>query len=256
MPSVRSLHERAQKPSLMLALLCALVVSAYNRRWLSGPVKSFVPEGGPSLERLSRIKGRVLEDFEDLQRKASRRGRPPREPQSDDESLLLRELLALVPRRTWTYMPRHQRQRLVEAQRRLKEEHGLTEKRFCELLGISERTFRSWKSVRSQSSEYAPAEPKEEKKKRKKRKPIATGRFDLEVVLPGQQLAADTSPWTLFGVPLQIVAAQDLGNRKQKLWESFAVDTRESSKLIVEVFEKALKDKPGMQVVTDQVAPQ
>ena len=104
MPSVRSLHERAQKPSLMLALLCALVVSAYNRRWLSGPVKSFVPEGGPSLERLSRLKGRVLEGFDDLQRKASRRGRPPREPQSDDESLLLRELLALVPRRTWTYM--------------------------------------------------------------------------------------------------------------------------------------------------------
>ncbi len=255
MPSVRSLHERAQKPSLMLALLCALVVSAYNRRWLSGPVKSFVPEGGPSLERLSRIKGRVLEDFEDLQRKASRRGRPPREPQSDDESLLLRELLALVPRRTWTYMPRHQRQRLVEAQRRLKEEHGLTEKRFCELLGISERTFRSWKSVRSQSSEDAPAEPKEEKKKRKKRKPIATGRFDLEVVLPGQQLAADTSPWTLFGVPLQIVAAQDPGNRKQKLWESFTVDTHENSKLIVEVLQKAVNQRPGMQVVTDQGTP-
>ena len=262
MPSAQSLRERAQKPSLILALLCALVVSAYNRRWLSGPVKSFVPEGGPPLERLSRLKARLLEDFEKLLRRACRRGRPPREPGCDDESLLLRELLTLVPRRTWTYMPRHQRQRLLEAQRRLKEEHGLTEKRFCELLGISERTFRSWKAPRPQppvsadgpaESEDAAAE--EEEKKRKKRKSVATGRFDLEVLLPGQQVAADTSPWTLFGVPLQIVAGQDPGNRKQKLWESFAVDTHENSKLIVEVLQKAVSDKPGMQVVTDQGTP-
>jgi transposase InsO family protein len=156
-------------------------------------------------------------------------------------------------------MPRHDRQRLVEAQRRLKEEHGLTEKRFCELLGISERTFRSWKAPRPQppAPEGAPAGPKEkeEKKKRKKRKPVATGRFDLEVLLPGQQVAADTSPWTLFGVPLQIVAAQDPGDRKQKLWESFTVDTHESSKLIVEVLEEAVNQKPGMQVVSDQGTP-
>ena len=102
-----------------------------------------------------------------------------------------------------------------------------------------------------------PAEPEdaeeEEKKKRRKRKPVATGRFDLEVILPGQQVAADTSPWTLFGVPLQIVAGQDPGNRKEKLWESFAVDTHESSKLIVEVLEKALNEKPGMQVPPEQV---
>ena len=261
MPSARSLPERAPKPSLMLAFLCALMVSAYDRRWLSGPVKSFVPEGGPSLERLSRLKARLLEDFEDLVHRACRRGRPPREPANEDESLLLRELLTLVPRGTWTYMSRHKRQSLVEAQRRLNEEHGLTEKRFCELLGISARTFRSWKSLRPRSPvpEGAPPEreatAEEEKKKRSKRKPVATGRFDLEVLLPGQQVAADTSPWTLFDVPLQIVAAQDPGSRKEKLWESFTVDPHENSELIVEVLQKAVSDKPGMQVVTDQGTP-
>lgn len=256
MPSVQSLHERAQKPTLMLALLCALVVSAYDRRWLSGPVRSFAPEGGPSLERLSRLKGRLVRDFEELVSKASRRGRPPRESASEDESLLLRELLALVPRRTWTYTPRPERQRLVEAQRRLKQEHGLTEKRFCELLGISERTFRSWTRRRPEppASAATPEEPEQQKEKRK-RKPVATGRFDLEVVLPGQQLAADTSRWTLFGVPLQVVATQDPGGRREKLWESFTVDVRENSEVIVEVLEKALSEKPGTQVVTDQGTP-
>lgn len=258
MPSAQSLHERTQKPSLMLALLCALVVSAYDRRWLSGPVRSFVPEGGPSLERLSRLKARLLEDFEELVRKVCRRGRPPRHNGSEDEALLLREILTLVPRRTWTYMPCPERRRLVEAQRRLKEEHGLTEKRFCELLGISERTFRSWKTLRPQppASATTPIEPEQEKKEeKKKRKPVASGRFDLEVLLPGQQLAADTSPWTLFGVPLQVVATQDPGNRKEKLWESFAVDVRENSKVIARVLEKALNGKPGTQVVSDQGTP-
>jgi transposase InsO family protein len=257
MPSARSLPERAQKPSLMLAFVCALVVSAYDRRWLSGTVKSFVPEGGPSLERLSRLKARLAPDFEELVRKASRRGRPPRENASEDESLLLREVLALVPRRTWRYMPRPERRRLVEAQRRLKEEHGLTEKRFCELLGISGRTFRSWKKPRPErpAPEATPTADTEEEQPKKKRKPVATGRFDLEVVLPGQQVAADTSRWTLFGVPLQVVATQDPGSRREKLWESFTVDVRENSEIIAGVLEKALSEKPGTQVVTDQGTP-
>jgi len=257
MPSARSLPERAQKPSLMLAFVCALVVSAYDRRWLSGTVKSFVPEGGPSLERLSRLKARLAPDFEALVRKASRRGRPPRKNGSEDESLLLREVLALVPRRTWRYMPRPERRRLVEVQRRLKEEHGLTEKRFCELLGISGRTFRSWKRPRPErpAPEATPTADTEEEQPKKKRKPVATGRFDLEVVLPGQQLAADTSPWRLFGVPLQVVATQDPGSRREKLWESFTVDVRENSEIIAGVLEKALSEKPGTQVVTDQGTP-
>ena len=258
MPSAQSLHERARKPTIMLALLCALVVSAYDRRWLSGPVRSFVPEGGPSLERLSRLKGRLVGAFEEQVLKASRRGRPTRENASEDESLLLRELLTLVPCRSWTYMPRPERQRLVQAQRRLKEEHGLTEKRFCELLGISERTFRSWKRRQPEppASEATPEESEQqEQKEKRKRKPVATGRFDLEVVLPGQQVAADTSPWTLFGVPLQVVATQDPGGRREKLWESFTVDVRENSEVIARVLEKALSEKPGTQVVTDQGTP-
>ena len=261
MPSAQSLHERTQKPTFMLALLCALVVSAYDRRWLSGPVRSFVPEDGPSLERLSRLKSRLVGDFEKLLRKASRRGRPPRERAHEDQSLLLREVLALVPRRTWTYMARPERRRLVEAQRRLKEEHGLTEKRLCELLGISGRTFRSWKRrprPERPAPEAAPSADTEEeqpKKNNKKRKPVATGRFDLEVVLPGQQLAADTSPWTLFGVPLQVVASQDPGSRREKLWESFTVDVRENSEIIAGVLEEALSEKPGTQVMSDQGTP-
>ena len=56
-------------------------------------------------------------------------------------------------------------------------------------------------------------------------------------------------------MPLQIVAAQDPGSRKEKLWESFTVDPHENSELIVEVLQKAVSDKPGMQVVTDQGTP-
>jgi hypothetical protein len=252
-PSIVRDQEGKTRPSLLLALLAALIVSAFDRRWLSGPVQGFIPAGGPSPERLSRLKARLLDPFEALVVEATRRGRPPREPEKPDESLILRELLALVPRGTWTYLPRTQRRALVAAQERLKREHSLSERRFCELLGISERTFRSWKTT------PPPAPPKpapERETEREKPAPRnGAGRFDLEVTLPGIQAVADTTSWELFGVPLVIVAAQDPGDRKLELWDGFAVSTEEDSELVVKVLEEVAGEKPGLQIVNDQGTP-
>jgi hypothetical protein len=256
MPLLSS-QRRTPKPSLMLAILSALIVAAFDRRWLCGPVSGLIPEEGLSLERLSRLKARVLAPMEELLSDATRRGRPPRQPERTDESLLLRELLLLVPRETWTYLSRERRAALVAAQDRLQGEHGLPAKRFCALLNISDRTFRSWKAKaatqpppRSAEADSKPPPPRPRRPEDKN-----LGRFDLEVTAPGIQAMADTTDWELFGVPLKIVAVQDPGNRKQKLWESFAVDSTENAELVVTVAAEALSETPGMQFICDQGTP-
>jgi hypothetical protein len=240
----------------MLALLAALIVAAFDRRWLCGPVSRLIPKGALSLERLSRLKARVLAPMERLVSDATRRGRPPRQPEPADESLLLRELLLLVPRETWTYLSRERRAALVAAQDRLQGEHGLPAKRFCALLNISDRTFRSWKTKAATQtpprSAVADSKPPPQPRRPEDKNP---GRFDLEVTAPGIQAMADTTDWELFGVPLKIVAVQDPGNRKQKLWESFAVDTTENAELVIKVAAEALEETPGMQFISDQGTP-
>lgn len=253
MLTARSPETKTPPPSLELALLCAHIASSRDRGWLSRPVSHLIPEGGPSLERLSRLKARLLGEFETLLEEATRSGRPPREPESEDESHVLRELLALVPREVWTQLSRHRQQALVATQERLKDSYGLTQTQFCERLGISERTFRSWKEKKQ---ELPPAEPDPEPEggdKRKKPTPKATGRFDLATTMPGIQLVGDTTRWEFFGVPLYLVAVQDPGWRKQRLWESFAVHTAEDSELIVRTVEEAAQ--PGTQFLCDQGTP-
>jgi hypothetical protein len=239
----------------MLALLSALIVAAFDRRWLSGPVSGFIPKEGPSLERLSRLKAHVLSPMEELVSTLTRRGRPARPPASTDESLVLRELLLLVPPETWTYLSCERRAALVAAQERLQREHRLPAKRFCALLKISHRTFRHWKAKAAVQASLRP--PNSDAKPPARPSPLEKnpGRFALEVTAPGIQAVGDTTAWELLGVPLKIVAVQDPGGRKQKLWESFAVDTTEDAELVVEVVAEALKGTPGVQVITDQGAP-
>ncbi|MFQ5601156.1 MAG: helix-turn-helix domain-containing protein [Candidatus Krumholzibacteriia bacterium] len=213
------------------------------------------------------MKARLLAEFETLLEEATRCGRPPRQSEPEDESAVLRELLALVPREVWTRLPRDRRQALVAAQERLNRERALTQAQFCELLGVSERTFRSWKQKKNELPPPAGAcgdsetedgdgnggDESNRKKNKKKRRSKSTGRFDLTATLPGNQLVADTSKWELFGVPLYIVGVQDPGWRKQRLWESFDVDAREDSELIVRTVSAVLQ--PGMQFVCDQGTP-
>lgn len=220
---------------------------------------------GISRERISRLKSRVIGSFEEIVNEATRPGRPRREPERSDDSLVLRQLLALVPREVWTELSRTRQQALVAAQERLNAENGLTQARFCELLGIPERTFRSWKERKDE----LPPDPRDERseagrsdrdsaasgddKRKKKRRPKATGRFDLTQTAPETQLMTDTSRWQLFGVPLYIVSVQDPGWRKQRLWESFSVDEKEDSELIVRTIEQAARS--GLQVISDQGTP-
>jgi len=231
--------------------------------WLAAPVKTLsVAASGPSPERLSRLRAQLQPRFEELLGEATRRGRPPRPPEATDESVLLRELLALVPRETWSFLATDQKLRLVEAHARLKEEHGLSAKRFCDLLGISERTFRGWKRKLSKPAkdstspgatddpESASSDDSDERKNNR-----ATGRFDLEVTLPGVQTVADTTYWEFLDVPLRVVGTQDPGQRKERLWESFAIDTSEDSDLVIQAIAEATKDREGSQVITDQGSP-
>jgi hypothetical protein len=251
------------KPSLLLALVAALIVAAYNRRWLAQPVQALATAAsGPPPCRMSRLRARLQSVFEAHIQRATRHGRPPKAPSQElDESLVLRELLALVPRDTWRYLPGNRRLQLVQAQNRLQQQHGLSAKRFCKLLGISTRTFRSWKQ-RSKSSpkKTEPTAPPDEASCQGNSPPAkpprrATGRFDLEVTAPGVQVVADTTDWEFLGVPMKIVATQDPGARKEKLWESFVVDTEENSRIVVDAFQEAARDRPGLQAVVDQGTP-
>jgi len=239
----------------MLTLVSALLVAGFNRKWLSGPVRSLIPPGGPSSERISRIRARIQADMEELVEKATRRGRPPRPSESSDETLVLRELLALVPPNAWADLSGSDRARVVEAQERLKQKHGLSARDFCKYLGIPGRTFRYWKKKHSASlPSRSPSEPVSQKTgPRKKKRNL--GRFDLAITAPGLQSMADTSQWEIFGIPMKIVAAQDPGNRKKKLWESFEVTSREDSQTVIKVISEALKENPGAQVLTDQGTP-
>lgn len=243
--------ERTPRPSEPLALLAALIVRQRDPSWLAAPVSHLASPEAPSPERLSRLKARLLPEFEALLEDAMKRGRPPREERTCDENRLLRELVALVPREFWQSLRGERRMALVGAQERLREEAGITQAQFCTMLDIPERTLRSWKEKGSKPPSEPERHPGPGSKPKRRGKP--TGRFDLERVVPGSQLMADTSPWTLFGTPLHIVAAQDPGWRKERLWESFAVHRKEDSELVVETLRVALES--GTQVVTDQGKP-
>jgi len=243
--------ERTPRPSEALALVAARIVRQYEASWLSAAASHLASPEAPSSERLSRLKARLLPQFEALLEDAMQPGRPPREEDTSDENRLLRELVALVPRDFWQSLRGERRAALIGAQERLREETGMTQAQFCAWLDIPERTFRSWKEKNSEPRAEPERGPDPSSKRKRRGKP--TGRFDLEAVAPGTQLMADTSPWTLFGTPLQIVGVQDPGWRKERLWESFAVHTKEDSELVVETVREALE--PGMQVVTDQGKP-
>jgi hypothetical protein len=76
-PSCQDSHA---KPSLLLALVCASIVGAFDRTWLARPVCALIPEDGPRPEQISRIKLRILAGLAALVAAATRRGRPRAEP--------------------------------------------------------------------------------------------------------------------------------------------------------------------------------
>ncbi len=242
------------RPSALLALVCAAVVKAFDPSWLARPVAELSAEVAVRPERVSRLWRRLLAPMERLLRRASTRGRKKRrKPSKRDLRLLRAEALLEVSReviRLGGPKKRRVQDLLVAARDRLKPEHGISSAHFCRALGLSERSLRYWarRGVAPPKEEEPPAPSPPPKDRRE-------GRFDLAVTLPGLQAMGDTTNLSLFGVPLKVVALQDVGARHEKPWEAFAVDSEENHRIVLDVVREALAGKPGVQVLVDQGTP-
>lgn len=242
-------HITTPKPSLELALLCFSIVKSYNPAWVSDTLTGLIPEGGPSLENLSRLKLRLQPMIQETLEKAKKRGRPKREGNQSEDALL--KALLSVAAATLSEMKVKKssiKRNLTSAYERLKSTHGVSLKCFCSSLGLKERTFRSWRKSPPpiQLSLFDPPDVKKKKDKN-------LGRFSPEITAPGLQLMGDTTDWELFGIPLKVMAAMDPGERQRKLWESFKVDIKESSEAIIENIRGV--DHDVLQLITDQGTP-
>jgi hypothetical protein len=252
---LRCSHTPASPTKTLLALVAAAIVRSHDPTWLARPIADLARESGVRPERVSRLKRKLFDRFQSLVEKASRRGRPRRRrplspPPVDPAREVLLEVAADLVRSRGVKR-REIQDHLVAARDRLCSEHGLTHRDFCRSLGLSERTVRSW-------AERGPAAPRPPDPAPAPPSPPASrnvGRFDLETTLPGLQAMADTSDFKLFDVPLKIVAVQDPGRRRQRLWEAFELEDHEDHQVVVDVVAKALEDRPGTQILTDQGTP-
>lgn len=249
-----SSHTGALRPSPLLAVVAASIVRAFDPSWLSRPVGALAGEVGIRTERVSRLWRRLLAPFETLLARASTRGRRRREPASTapGHRAVRDALLAVAAEviRATGVRKRRLQDLLVATAQRLEAQWKLSRRAFCQSLGISERNLRYW-AARKARPAVSPTTPRPVKP----RKPRNEGRFDLHVTLPGIQAMADTTDFSLFDVPLKIVAVQDPGARHERLWEAFAVEEQESSDVVVGVLTEALAEHPGIQLVTDRGSP-
>ena len=245
------------KPSFLLALVCAAIVSAYDRTWLARPVCELAAKEKIRPERLSRLKAQLLGRFESLLQTLTRRGRPKSEAPSKESrrAPVLAALLAVATRLLAEcripFGRRAIQDRLVCAYDRLSAEHQVTVTEFCEVLAIPLRTFRFWRNRSPdppKATELPPAPPPPKPDR-------ANGRFALEVTAPGTQLGADTQDLQILGVPLKLVAAQDIGARQQRLWEAFTLNENETADLVASVVQQATHGLTGFQLITDQGKP-
>jgi hypothetical protein len=253
-------HDTSSKPSLLLALVCLAVVHRLRPGWVAITLAEAALSETVSPERLSRLCSRALVPFQSALEALTRIGRPVRETPDETprlETALLSSLLGVA-----TDLLRHVsfrkpaiRALVVGAFLRLKQAHPvLTRERFCQTLSLSPRTFRYWMAHKDPSAPIHPVAPPPQKKPPRKR-PLRRPRFGFDVVLPDTQIAADTTDLEAFGVPLKLVAAQDIGGRDQDLFDSVIIDDKESADHVVRVITEALGDKEGEQVLTDQGTP-
>jgi hypothetical protein len=243
----------------LLALLCAALVQSYDRSWLSAPVAEFARREGVAPPRLSELKRRLLAAFEALLAASRRRGRRPRPADQGGQGDQVRVLEALlaVAADLLGRLPIRRRavqERVVAAARRLQRDYGLSQKSFCQLLGIPERTLRYWirrARSRPQTPEPITAPPPKPPRRRDRNR----GRFRFEVTLPGVQAMADTTLFTLFGVPLRMIALQDPGERYKTLLSAARCEIEETAHNVAALVRDTLKNMPGIQLLTDQGTP-
>jgi transposase InsO family protein len=251
-------HTSTPKPSPLLALVALGIVCRLRPAWLAVELKDAARQEHVRAERLSRLVTGAIAAFESALAGLTRRGRPPRRRDDDDahaELALTRELLAVATARLARAQPRRRDDRdlVVGAWQRLLPLAGMTQQRFCAALALPDRTLRAW-LAQPASPPPSPPSPAAAPKTKPKRPPRRR-RFGFDVTLPGTQIAADTTDLEVFGVPLKLIAAQDVGGRDASLFDGVLVDDHENADLVVDVLGKALADKPGAQAITDQGTP-
>jgi hypothetical protein len=253
-------HDVSSKPSILLVLVCLAVVHRLKPGWISIKLEEAAKLENVNPQRLSRLCSRVLAPFQKSLDRMTRIGRPVREKTNDSKRLetsLLSSMLGVTTEilRHTSFRKPSIRALVIGAYLRLKQTHPeLTKERYCDALALSPRTFRHWMAHRDQTVPRSPVALSPEKKPPKKRPPRRP-RFGFDVVLPDTQIAADTTDIKAFGVPLKLVAAQDIGGRDQDLFDSVIIDNRESADHVVRAITAALGDKEGQQVLTDQGTP-
>ena len=253
MSTNQSSQRTTGRPTAMMALRAASIVTAFDRTWLVRPVADLCRDLGVRPEVPCRLKARLLESIEALVARATRKGRPGSKP-ADEMSSRLKATEALLAvaadiTRTLGVRSRTLQDRLVAAEARIANEHGINRRTFCQTLGLSERTFRSWAQRPPKITPLVEPDPPPPSRS------VRRGRFALDVVPAGIQAMADTTNWKLFDVPLKIVALQDPGARATKLWDGFEVAMKENADTVVRVVTEALESRPGTQILTDQGTP-
>lgn len=245
-------HNPPHKVNLVLALIAALIVAAHDPRWLARPVKDLIPpDSGVRADWLSHLKKRILPALIQLILTAMKRGRPLKELSPkithalDDELARVRDGYA---RRRKAEGRRNAQDWLVEAYGRLKKAFGVKKNDFCAAVGVACRSFRFWSS-----RQLKPAPPVVVPEPPPKHRGRGEGRFDLDHTLPGIQQMADTTDWTILGVPLKVMAVQDPGNRHRELLSAVAVAEAESGQQIMDLVDQVAP--PGTQVITDRGTP-
>jgi transposase InsO family protein len=252
-----SSHTSPSKPSPLLALVALGIVHRLRPAWLTLGLSDAARQERVSAQRLSRLVTAAITGFEGVLAALTRRGRPPRDRDEADahvELALTRELLAvataLLTRGARTR--RDARDLVLGAWQRLSSRAGITQQRFCDALALPSRTLRAW-LVQPAAQPSPPTPPPVAPPKPPK--PLRRRRFGFGFTLPGTQVAADTTDLKVFGVPLKLIAAQDVGGRDTSLFDAVLVEDHESAELVVAVLGKALADKEGAQAITDQGTP-
>jgi transposase InsO family protein len=253
-------HDSSPRPSALLALLCLAIVHRLHPQWLAVTIVEAARENDQSAERVSRLCSRAIPAFETTLGALTRIGRPrgggsDRE-HSEQELAIVRSLLEVATTLLRHVSLRSQsvRSLLLGAWLRLASEHrSLTQERFCQSLALSPRTLRSWLAELPRTPAdpaLAPSPPRSPRKRPPQRR-----RFSYDLVLPQTQIAGDTSHLQAFGVPLKLIASQDIGGRDQALFESVTVDDQEDAELVIRCLAEAIADREGIQVVIDQGTP-
>jgi transposase InsO family protein len=247
--------------SKILALICLTIVHRLRPAWTAVSPTAAARAENVNPERISRLATKALGGFERVVALLLRRGRPPKDRDTDAlaKRLALTQALLEITSTLCSYLSWRRpalRALVLGAYLRLRQEHPtLTQHEFCEALALSPRTLRHW--LANHDPKAPPASPRQEKpatsppRKRPPRRP----RFGFQLLLPETQLAADTTDLEVFGVPLKLIAAQDVGGRDQNLFDSVILDDHENADLVVEVLVPAIAGREGLQVVTDQGTP-